>query len=89
MRAEQYSVGIFSAWENPAETPLHVEWTRATASEVRPFSAGSVYVNYVGDDADVPPRASFGKNYDRLVDIKTLYDPGNLFRLNFNIPPRT
>ncbi|HET6342956.1 MAG TPA: BBE domain-containing protein, partial [Gemmatimonadota bacterium] len=25
--------------------------------------------------------------YDRLVDIKTRYDPTNLFRLNHNIEP--
>jgi Berberine and berberine like len=26
-------------------------------------------------------------NYDRLVSIKSKYDPGNLFRMNNNIPP--
>ena len=33
-------------------------------------------------------RASFGSNYERLVDIKTAYDPTNVFRLNQNIEPR-
>ena len=28
-----------------------------------------------------------GSTWDRLVAIKTLYDPTNLFRLNQNIPP--
>jgi FAD/FMN-containing dehydrogenase len=29
----------------------------------------------------------YGQNYDRLVKIKTKYDPLNLFRLNHNIKP--
>ena len=33
-------------------------------------------------------RASYGQNYDRLVALKTKYDPENLFRMNLNIAPR-
>jgi FAD/FMN-containing dehydrogenase len=32
-------------------------------------------------------RASFGENYTRLRQVKTMYDPTNLFHLNANIPP--
>jgi FAD/FMN-containing dehydrogenase len=31
--------------------------------------------------------AAYGANYERLVQIKTLYDPENLFHLNQNIKP--
>jgi hypothetical protein len=33
-------------------------------------------------------KQAFGANYQRLVDVKTKYDPKNLFRLNQNIKPR-
>lgn len=32
-------------------------------------------------------RAAYGTNYDRLVEVKTKWDPGNLFRENKNIGP--
>ncbi len=28
-------------------------------------------------------------NFERLVELKDRYDPGNLFRLNANVPPST
>jgi FAD/FMN-containing dehydrogenase len=32
-------------------------------------------------------RATYGINFDRLVEVKKAYDPDNLFRMNRNIPP--
>jgi FAD/FMN-containing dehydrogenase len=32
--------------------------------------------------------AAYRMNYKRLVEIKKKWDPGNLFRMNKNIPPR-
>ena len=36
------------------------------------------------DTGEAAARAAYG-NFDRLVDIKTTYDPTNLFHLNVNI----
>jgi FAD/FMN-containing dehydrogenase len=54
---------------------------------MQPFAAGGVYVNYVGEEGADRVKAAYGRNYDRLVAVKTAYDPTNLFRLNQNIPP--
>jgi FAD/FMN-containing dehydrogenase len=32
-------------------------------------------------------KAGYGANYERLVALKTKYDPSNLFRHNQNIQP--
>ena len=32
-------------------------------------------------------RATYGTNYERLAAAKQAYDPGNLFRMNRNVPP--
>jgi hypothetical protein len=41
----------------------------------------------MGDDSPGRVRASYGDNYARLRDVKALYDPMNLFRVNANIAP--
>jgi FAD/FMN-containing dehydrogenase len=57
---------------------------------MKPHSRGGVYLNFPGqgEEGEALLRASYGNdNYDRLVEIKTRYDPSNLFRLNQNIVP--
>ena len=48
-----------------------------------------VYVNFLGDDEDPDRvREAYGDSvYDRLVDVKTTYDPDNVFHHNQNIRP--
>jgi FAD/FMN-containing dehydrogenase len=56
---------------------------------MRRFSTGGTYVNFLTEEeGDERVRAAYGKNYDRLVEVKTRWDPGNLFRMNKNIAPR-
>jgi FAD/FMN-containing dehydrogenase len=55
------------------------------------YSRGGTYLNFPGqgEEGEAMLRASYGDaNYDRLVEIKTKYDPGNLFRMNQNIAPK-
>jgi hypothetical protein len=33
-------------------------------------------------------RDAYGANYDKLVKLKSKFDPTNFFRCNHNIPPR-
>jgi hypothetical protein len=56
---------------------------------MEPFFAPWRYVNYLGDDeaGDHPVAAAYGPNYRRLQEIKTKYDPNNLFHMNQNIRP--
>ena len=42
-----------------------------------------------GAEVEAITHSAFGANCERLVDVKTKYDPTNLFRLNQNIKPRS
>jgi FAD/FMN-containing dehydrogenase len=46
------------------------------------------YVNFMMEEGSGRVKATYGDNYDRLVAIKTKYDPANLFRTNQNIKPK-
>jgi hypothetical protein len=55
---------------------------------MRPFSAGGVYVNFLGQEgAGRVLEASGPEKFERLVAVKRRYDPTNFFRINQNIPP--
>ena len=84
------NVLIPSVWLDPADTDEHIRWTRESYEALQPYLRRGRYVNYLAEDdtGEAAARAAYGSNFDRLVDIKTKYDPTNLFRLNANIPPR-
>jgi hypothetical protein len=49
-----------------------------------------VYVNFLNNDEDPDRvREAYGSVYDRLVDVKTTYDPDNVFHHNQNIRLRS
>jgi len=86
-RQAQYSLIFLAQWTNPGESQLHIEWARALADSIRPFSSGAYYLNYLGEEGEDTIKAAFGLNYDRLMTVKKKYDPENFFCLNQNIKP--
>jgi FAD/FMN-containing dehydrogenase len=86
-RRAAYGLHIFPGWAEPAEDDANLEWARAFDRAISPYANGGVYVNLL--DADEPERvpAAYGDNYRRLTELKRRYDPGNLFRVNQNVPP--
>lgn len=73
---------------DPANMARNMEWMRAYWDALHPFSAEAGYVNFMmADEGQERVRATYQENYDRLVQVKTQYDPTNLFRVNQNIRP--
>jgi hypothetical protein len=88
-RDVRFVYGVAAAWEpGDPRADEYVAWTRTSGERLRAFSTGSSYVNFQTPEDDISRlRASYGPNWDRLVEVKHRYDPGNLFRSNRNIPP--
>jgi FAD/FMN-containing dehydrogenase len=84
-----YVLNISSAWEKAEDDAANVEWARAAWRDLRRFSTGGTYINFLTEE-EVGERihAAYGKNYERLVEVKSRWDPANLFRMNKNIAPR-
>ena len=56
--------------------------------DMRQFSTGGTYINFLTEEeGDDRIHDAYGRNYERLVEIKKRYDPDNFFRVNKNIVP--
>ena len=88
-RNADFLISFDTTWIDPADTDRCVTWTRATWERMQSIARGGIYLNFagLGEEKEELVRAGYGSNYDRLVEIKTKYDPGNLFRMNNNIKP--
>ncbi len=79
---------IQGSWERAEDDAVNVEWARSTWRDIRQFSTGGTYVNFLTEEeGDDRTRAAYGANYDRLVEVKTKWDPDNMFATNKNIVP--
>jgi FAD/FMN-containing dehydrogenase len=87
-RSSRYACVIVGVDPDPANVPAMRHWARGYFDALHPHSAGGAYVNFLmHDEGPERVRATYGRNYARLVDVKRRYDPANLFRINQNIAP--
>ena len=74
-------LNIASSWERPEDDARNIEWARTTWQDMRQFSTGGTYINFLTeDDGHDRTRAAYGGNYDRLAALKAKWDPDNTFR---------
>ena len=53
-----------------------------------PYTTARAEANFIAaDEADRVPSAYGPENYSRLRELKSKYDPANLFHNNPNVPP--
>ena len=79
-------LNISGAWERPDDDGANIEWARSAWRDMRQFSTGGTYVNFLTEEeGDDRTRAAYRSNYPRLARLKAEWDPGNLFHTNKNI----
>lgn len=88
-RDAPFSMVICGIDPDPANAVSITGWTRDYWAAMKPHSLGGAYVNFLMEDEGAERiRATYRDNFERLVKIKTNYDPDNFFARNQNIPPR-
>lgn len=81
-----FNLLIAVGWGDPDSDDEIISWAGGFHDAMAPYSTGGMYVNYLADGpSDDRSRAAYGPNYERLRQIKTKYDPDNLFNAHHGI----
>ena len=87
-RSAPFIINLLASWSEPSSDDENISWVRGLFNKLRPAMKPGVYVNFMsGDEQDRVPEA-YQERWDRMVAVKSHYDPHNFFRLNQNVPPR-
>ncbi len=87
-RSSPWVVHPLTMWEDPADDDHAIAWTRQLCADMRPWSTGATYLNFVGDEGQDRIVSGYGReNYERLAAVKAEYDPDNTFHLHHPIQP--
>jgi FAD/FMN-containing dehydrogenase len=88
-RQASHAITLDGVWQSGEDLgERETAWTRKFFAALGRFRDG-VYVNFLGGDEDPSRvREAFGDSvYARLAEVKTMYDPDNVFHHNQNIRP--
>jgi hypothetical protein len=86
-RSSPFILNLLANWSEPSADTANVAWIRGVFNKLRPAMKPGVYINFMsGDEQDRVPEA-YHERWDRIVAVKSHYDPNNFFRLNQNVPP--
>ena len=87
-RSAPFIMNLLASWSEPSADAGNISWVRGLFNKLRPAMKPGVYVNFMsGDEQDRVPEA-YRERWERMVAVKSHYDPYNFFRLNQNVPPR-
>jgi len=81
-----FSLQFLLRWDEGDKESL--QWVRKFYNHVVEYVGPCAYANYGDGDVKDYGRAYYGDNWDRLIDIKTKYDPHNFFNYEQSVPVR-
>jgi hypothetical protein len=86
-RSSPFIMNLLADWSDAADDAAHKTWVRNLFNKLRPAMTPGVYTNFMSGDEEDRTHEAYRERWDRLVAVKTHYDPENFFRMNQNIPP--
>ena len=87
-RGSPFIINILGNWADAGEDAGNIAWVRGLFDALRPSMKPGVYINFMSADEEDRVPEAYQERWERLVAVKSQYDPNNFFRLNQNIPPR-
>jgi FAD/FMN-containing dehydrogenase len=86
-RSKPFLMNVSAFYNGESDRGVQAAWVSEFSRAIHPADDGA-YVNFLGDDGPARIRSAYpDRTAERLVRIKSKYDPTNLFRLNQNIAP--
>ena len=86
-RSAHFILNLLANWAEPAEDAAQISWIRGLFAKLRPAMKPGVYVNFMsGDEQERVPEA-YQERWERMLAVKSHYDPSNFFRMNQNVQP--
>lgn len=86
-RDKTFLFTIAPKWSDPQRDDELIEWAQEFHDALTPYAADGVYMNYLERDEDERIGEAYGKHHERLRELKSTWDPENVFRMNQNITP--
>ncbi len=88
-RDQLFCIQYYAQTSTKGERKGASNWIQAARRRMGDHVSGQAYQNYIDSKLKGWKLAYYGKNYERLVDVKTKYDPENRLRFRQGIPPRS
>ena len=85
-REAGFIVHPFLLWEDPSDDERLRALGRAFRDDMRPWTVGATYPNFLGDEGPARTSAAFGACAGRLAAVKAEWDPHGVFRTHHAIP---
>lgn len=78
-RDARFIVHPLLMWKDPADDERCMQLGRAFREDVRAYSVGATYPNFLGEEGAARMGAAYGASTERLAAVKQQYDPHGLF----------
>ena len=83
-----YVINVSATTPSPDDFEAERSWVRSYWEALLPHALGNGgYVNFMTEYDEDRVRNAYGSKYERLQQIKSVFDPDNLFHHNANIKP--
>ena len=88
-RAGEYVATAKIYWYDGSDTSACMAWAQRVKDQLGPFAleGKATYVNYIENPFEGWQQAYYGRNYERLREVKSQVDPGNVFGFPMGIEP--